>query len=212
MSLCMAAVISAAEGTRALMGLQGPEWGKGQIDQSHAHSFSHLSTPPDKAVQLDCSSVMAVSPLYVTPRAKTISPLGRMSSCHSVPQQCYPLTIPKPLPKPSPLTLLCPALASYFHPGAVAQMTQRSRPSGRLDILYCTTCLLVVLVTAWTAFLRQNGEILSVVLISAILISLLSAIGGCFSMKKEREATNHNQVFLQWNLNAIMQSLIYTHC
>lgn len=30
MSLCMAAVTSAAEkGTRALMGLQGAEWGKG---------------------------------------------------------------------------------------------------------------------------------------------------------------------------------------
>lgn len=122
------------------MGLQGAEWGKGQIDQSHSHSFSHPSTPTDKAVRLDCSFVMAISPLYVTPRAKTISPLGRMSSCHSVRQQCCPLTIPKPLPKPSPLTLLCPAHASYFYPRAVAQMTQRNRPSGRLDILDYTTC------------------------------------------------------------------------
>lgn len=142
---------------------------------------------------------MAVSPLYVTPKGKTISPLGRMSSCHSVLQQCCPLTIPKPLPKPSPLTLLCPAHASYFQPRAVAQMTQKNRPSGRLDILDYTTCWLTG--HSLTAFLRQNGEILSVVLISTILISLLSAIGGCFSIESKREAANHNHVFLQRNLN-----------
>lgn len=148
---------------------------------------------------LDCFFVVAVRLLYVTPRAKTISPLVRMSSCHSVAQQCCPLTIPKPLPKPSPLTLLCTAHASYFKPGAAARMTQRSRPSGRLDILYiATTCWLAVQVVAWTAFLRQNGEILSVVLIFTILISFLSAIGGCFSIESNRKAVYHNQVCLQW--------------
>lgn len=87
------------------MGLSGAGWGKGQIDQSHADSFSHQSAPTDNTVWLGCSFVMAVSSLYVSPRAETISPLGRMSSCHSVAKQCCPLTIPKPLPKPSPLTL-----------------------------------------------------------------------------------------------------------
>lgn len=82
-------------------------------------------------------------------------------------------------------------------------MRQRSRPSGRLDILYCTTCWLVSHTVAWTAFLRQNGEILSVVLISAILISLLSAIGGVVFLWRAREK-QQNQVFLQWNLSAIM--------
>lgn len=52
------------------------------------------------------------------------------------------------------------------------------------------------------AFLRQNGEILSVVLISAVLISLLSAIGGCFSVESRAEAENHNRVLMQWNLGA----------
>ena len=72
-SLRMAAVA----GTRALMGLQGAEWGKGQIDQSLAHSFSLLSTPTDKALRLDCSFVMAVSPLYVTPRGKDNITFGK---------------------------------------------------------------------------------------------------------------------------------------
>lgn len=85
------------------------------------------------------------------PGEKTISPLGRMSGCHSVLQQCCPLTIPKPLPKPSPLTL-CPAHASYFQPGAVAQMTQRNSPSSKLDILDCTTWLPGWLVRASNCF------------------------------------------------------------
>lgn len=159
-------------------------------------------------MRLDCSFVMAVSPLYVSPKGKTISPLGRMSSCHSVLQQCCPLTIPKSLPKPSPLTQLYPAHASYFQPGAVAQMTQRNRSTGRLDILDCTTCWLAD--HSSTAMI-QNGEILSVVLISTILISLLSAIEGWFSIESKGEAANSNQLFLQWNLSAIMSSLFYTH-
>lgn len=55
----------------------GAEWGKGHIDQSHAHSFSHQSTPTDKAVRLDCSFAVAVSPLYVTPRGKDNITFGK---------------------------------------------------------------------------------------------------------------------------------------
>lgn len=73
-----------------------------------------------------------------------------------------------------------PALSSpriIFRARGLQHKWQSNRPSGRLDILDCTTLLAG---HSSTAFLRQNGEILSVVLISAILISLLSAIGGLF--------------------------------
>lgn len=96
-----------------------------------------------------------------------------------------------------------PAPASpriIFPPWAAAQTTQRNRPTGRLDILDYATCWLAA--HGLNAFLRQNGEILSVVLISAVLISLLSAIGGCFSVESRAEAENHNRVLLQWNLGA----------
>lgn len=139
------------------MGLQGAERGKGQIDQSHAHRFSQPSTATDKAVRLGRSFVMAVSPLYVTPRAKTISPLGRMSSCHSVPQQCCPLTIPKL----QPLTLLCPAHASYFHTGVYC--TNDTERQAQWQVRHFRLHYLAG--HSFTASLRQNGEILSVILI-----------------------------------------------
>lgn len=76
--------------------------------------------------------------------------------------------------------------------GLLHKWHKRNRPSGRLDILDCITCWLAG--HSSTAFLRQNGEIPSVVLISAILISLLSAIGGCFSIASKREAANHDGI------------------
>lgn len=154
---------------------------------------------------------MVLNSLYVTPRAKTISPLGRMSSCHSIPQQCCLLKILEPLPKPSPLTLLRPAHGSFFQPGVCLFLfytndTKQVQWQTRHFRLHYAG-----LAIAQPSFLRQNGEILSVVLISAILISLLSAAGVCFPIEREGAAANHNQMLPQWNHSTITPPLIWTH-
>lgn len=131
----------------------GAEWGMGPIDQSHEHSFSHTSTPTDKAVRLDCSFAMALSPLYVTPRAKTISPLGRMSSCHSVPQQCCP----------SPHLWPCSVQPTdHFSTRGLVRKWHRNKP--RWQVRHFRLYYLLAGHSS-AAFLRQNGELLSVVLI-----------------------------------------------
>lgn len=58
----MVAVTPEAEkASQHKLGYRGLSGGKGHMDQSHAHSFSLLSTPTDKTACLDCSFVMAVS-------------------------------------------------------------------------------------------------------------------------------------------------------
>lgn len=52
------------------------------------------------------------------------------------------LQYPSPYPSPNLWPCSVQPHASYFHPGAAAQMTERDRPSGRLDILDCATCWL----------------------------------------------------------------------
>lgn len=148
---------------------------------------------------LDCSFVMAVSPLYVSPRAKTISPLGRMSSCHSVQQQCSPLTIPYPSPN------LWPHCVQPTHhistQGCCTNDTEKQAQwqVRHFGLHYLLTGRLVMArLLSWDKMAKY-----CVVLILAILISLLSAIGGCFSMEGRREAAKQNRVLLRWNLSVI---------
>lgn len=94
-------------------------------------------------------------------------------------------------PSPYPSLHLWPALSSprtiFFHPEVVAQMTQGTCQwqVGHFRLHY------LLAGHSSTAFRRQNGEILRVVLISAILISFSCAIGGCFSIesKEKQQAT-----------------------
>lgn len=114
---------------------------------------------------------MAVSPLYVSPRAKTISPLGRMSSCHSVLQQCCPLTLLKPSPKALTFDPTLSGPGILFLPrgcGKNDTEQQAQWQAGHFRLHY------LLAGHSSTAFLRQNGNTLSVVLISLILISFLS--------------------------------------
>lgn len=123
----------------------------------------------------------------------------RMSSCHSILQQCCPLTLPKPLPQALTFdpTLSSPGIV--FLPRGCGTNDTKKLPQWqarhfRLHYLLAGH--------SSTAFLKQNGNTLSTVLISLILIFFLS--GRCLLTESKGEAARHIHVFLQKNLSTIM--------
>lgn len=147
----------------------GSEWGMGQIDQSHAQSFSHLPTPTDKTVALLLSHGPK-SPLCHCQGMRQYHLWEECAVSIAFNNNAVHWQFPSPQPSPHLWPLLCPAHASYFQPWG-AQTTQDNRTGGLLDILKCTFC--------WnsghstTALQRQNGERLNVVLIFTPLISVV---------------------------------------